>query len=274
MKIKRTLICDGGGMKGAFLAGVMAGMRDNGINYTFFDNYVGTSAGACSIAYFLTSQIDEGLRIWRNGLMKDFIKWKGFKPQLDFNYLRKILTEIEPLNIKVLKQRKQKAYIALTNVKKDRTDYILLNQKLDPIEILMASVGMPTFCPPKKINDQFYYDGGLTSEPPLDFADSLKQDEIWVILNRPLNYRVTTLGWKLLSLGVKNKIAKQLIAEKPAKINKILEDLEKRKDLIIICPKQKLPVNWMTTNKDDILKTINLGKKATKEVLKKRKIIR
>ena len=90
MKIKRTLVCDGGGMKGAFLAGAMAGMRDSGIDYSFFDNYIGTSAGACSIAYFLTGQIDEGLRIWSSGLMNDFIKWNGLKPQVDLNYLRRI----------------------------------------------------------------------------------------------------------------------------------------------------------------------------------------
>lgn len=267
------MVCDGGGMKGAFLAGVMAGMRDNGIDYSFFDNYIGTSAGACCIAYFLTGQIDEGLHIWQGGLMNDFIKRKGFKPQVDLNYLRKILTEIEPINLELLKQREQKTYVALANVKTSKTDYLLLNQNLDPIDVLMASVAMPTYCEPKELNGQFYYDGGLTSQPPLEFANSLVQDEIWVILNRPIGYRVTTLGWKLLSLGVKDKIAKKLVAEKPERINKILENLEKRKDLIIICPKKDLPVHWLTTNKGDIDKTINLGKEAVKEVLKSKNII-
>lgn len=253
-------------MKGAFTAGVMAGMRDSGIDYSFFDNYIGTSAGACCIAYFLTGQIDEGLRIWLN-LMSNFIKRKKLKPQVDLNYLKKILTEIEPIDFELLKRRQQKAYVALANIKTGKTDYLLLNQELDPIEILMASVAMPTYCRPKELNGQFYYDGGLTSQPPLNFTDSLVQDEIWVILNRPLGYRVTTLGWKLMSLGVKDKIARKFVAEKPAKINKILENLEKRKDLIVICPKQKLPVHWLTTNKENIVKTINLGKEAVKEVL-------
>ena len=267
------MIVDGGGMKGAFSAGVMAGLRDNGIDYKFFDNYIGTSAGACSIAYFLTGQIDEGLNIWLSGLMENFVKWNGFPPKVDLDYLRKILTEIEPLNIKKLKQNKQKAFVALSNTKTDKTDYLLLNQKLNSIEILMASVAMPTYCPPKELNGQFYYDGGLTSQPPLDFVDSLKQDEIWVILNRPIGYRVTKLGWELMSFGVKDKVDKKLIAEKPDKINKILETLEKRKDLIIICPKENLPVNWLTTNKKDIRETVNLGKKVVKEILKSRKII-
>lgn len=274
MKIKRTLVCDGGGMKGAFGVGVMVGLRDMGIDYSFFDNYVGTSAGACSIAYFLTGQIDEGLHIWSGGLMNDFIKWNGFKPHVDLNYLRRILTEIEPLNLELLKHRQQKAYVALANVGTKKTDYLLLNQKLDPIDILMASVAMPTYCPPKELDGQFYYDGGLTSQPPLDFVDSLEQDEIWVILNRPLGYRVTSLGWKLMSFFVKDKIAKQFVAEKPERINKILEKLEKRTDLIIICPKQKLPVHWLTTTKEDILKTIELGKGAIKEILENRNNLR
>lgn len=254
-------------MKGAFLAGVLAGFRERGIDYSFFGNYVGTSVGACSIAYFLTDQVEEGLRIWSGGLMNNFIKRKGFKPQIDLNYLKKILTEIEPLNLNALKQRQQKAYVALANVKTSKTDYLLLNEKLDPIEILMASVAMPTYCQPKELDGQFYYDGGLTSQPPLEFADSLEQDEIWLILNRPLGYRVTTLGWKLMSLGVKDKIAKQFVAKKPQRINKILENLEKRKDLMIICPKQKLPVHWLTTDRGDIKKTINLGKNSAKEFL-------
>lgn len=272
MKIRRTLVCDGGGMKGAFSAGVMAGFRESGIDYKFFDNYIGTSVGAFSIAYFLTDQVQVGLRIWLNNLMNGFIKRRGIKPQIDFTYLRKILTEIEPINLEILKQRGQKVYVALANIKTNKTDYLLLNQKLDPIEILMASVTMPSYGPPKELDGQFYYDGGLTSQPPLEFADSLEQDEIWVILNRPLGYRLPILGWKLLSLGVKDKIAKAFVAEKPARINKILENLEKRKDLIIICPKQKLPVHWLTTSKKDILKTIELGKEAVKEVLDSRKV--
>jgi predicted patatin/cPLA2 family phospholipase len=205
--------------------------------------------------------------------MNHFIRRNGFRPQIDLDYLRKILTEIEPLDLELLKQREQKAYVALANIKTDKTDYLLLNQKLDPIEILMACVAMPTYCPPKELDGQFYYDGGLTSQPPLDFADSLVQDEIWVVLNRPLGYRVTNLGWELMSLAVKDKIAKKLVAEKPGKINKILENIERRKDLIIICPKQKLPVHWLTTGKKDILETIDLGKEAIKEILKKRGII-
>ncbi len=254
-------------MKGAFLAGAMAGLRESGMDYSFFDSYVGTSAGACSIAYFLTDQIKEGLNIWSDNLLKGFIKWNGPKPQVDLNYLRRILTEIEPLNLEVLKQRQQKAYVALANVKTNQTDYVLLNQTLDPIEILMASVAMPSYCPPKELAGQFYYDGGLTSQPPLEFADSLQQNEIWVILNRPIGYRVTTLGWKVLSFGVKDKVAKRLVAEKPGKINKILSQLEKRNDLIVICPEEKLPVHWLTTGKSHVKKTIDLGRQAAKKVL-------
>lgn len=271
MKTIRTLVCDGGGMKGAFMAGVMAGLKENGIDYNYFDNYVGSSAGACSMAYFLTDQIKSGLRIWQEQLLKGFISWKNFKPHIDLDYLEKIIRQTEPLNIELLKQRDKKAYVALTNFNTQRADYVSLINSADPVKLLLAGAAIPNYAEPISLNGQLYYDGGLTSQLPLEFTDSLTQDEIWVIMNRPKGYRVTTLGWKMLSYGVKNKQARRLIAEKPKKTNDSLIELEGRKDLIIICPKSELPTNWITTNKNSVNKSIELGRIAAEELMVNKK---
>jgi predicted patatin/cPLA2 family phospholipase len=267
-KIKRTLVCDGGGMKGAFTAGVMDGLKEAGVDYRYFDNYIGTSAGACCAAYFVANQVKEGMRIWNKHILKGYIHWNGIKPRIDSQYLERIMREIEPLKAASLKNRKQNIYVALTNAKTRNTDYIHLNKVPDPISLLMASVTMPSYGNPAMLNGESYYDAGLTAQPPLKFTDELKQDEIWVILNRPRGYRVTTLGWKLLSFGVSNKSLSKMIADKPRKINQILAKIEKRKDLHIICPEKELPVNWLTTDKSKINEAIKIGRLAAKKFIK------
>ncbi|HEV7424405.1 MAG TPA: patatin-like phospholipase family protein, partial [Candidatus Paceibacterota bacterium] len=88
MKYKeRALICDGGGMQGSFMAGVLEEFYQSGIKGNFFDLYVGTSAGAFCCAYFLTGQVKEGVRIFNKYLPKGFIGWKNCHPYYDLEYL-------------------------------------------------------------------------------------------------------------------------------------------------------------------------------------------
>lgn len=174
MKIKRALICDGGGMQGSFMAGILDEFYQRGARPSFFDLYVGTSAGAYCAAYFLTGQLKEGLRIWEKHLPNGFITKKNLHPYYDLGYLEKIITKIEPLNIATLQKTKQKLIVVLTDPLNCKAKYININQSKNPIKTLLAAVSAPVISKEILIEGKIYYDGGFTAQPPISYPDLKK----------------------------------------------------------------------------------------------------
>ncbi len=60
-KVKTALVVEGGGMRGAFSAGVLNAFGYKG--YDQFDLYIGVSAGACNLASHLAGQYDRNFDI-------------------------------------------------------------------------------------------------------------------------------------------------------------------------------------------------------------------
>lgn len=255
-------------MRGAFTGGVLAGLHRRGIAYNFFDYYVGSSAGGWNIAYYLTDQIDEGLRIWLKHLPNGFIKWRGLKPFNDLAYLEKIAREIEPLSVDAIRNRKEQAFVTLSDPETLKDHYININRALNPIRVLVAGSAMPFFSGPIVIDDKTYYDGGLTAAIPLRKAETEGADKIWVVATTPTGYRRKNLLWKIASwLEPFNPQVRQLLAQRPILENKMLEEIEKRNDIRVIRPEQNLPVHWRSNDLDAIRATVKIGKEAAERLL-------
>src|SRR5690349_12215131 len=62
-RIRRGLVVEGGGGKGAFALGCMKAFRDRGIT---FDAVAGTSAGALCALIWATDSVTEGEQVWMN----------------------------------------------------------------------------------------------------------------------------------------------------------------------------------------------------------------
>src|ERR1700691_5879954 len=63
MKPSTALVIEGGGLRGAFSAGVAAELAAAGV--PAFDDIVATSSGAPTAAYLATGRVDDGIAIWR-----------------------------------------------------------------------------------------------------------------------------------------------------------------------------------------------------------------
>lgn len=262
-KTTRVLVCDGGGMEGAFIGGILSGFRKKGMTPDFFDYYIGTSAGAFNLSHFITGQTKEGLRDWTTHLPNKLFALKKFKPTLDLTYLKKVITKIEPLDIETLKTAKQPIFITLTDPKKIKPKFVKLNNAKDPIKILLATAAMPFFSGPKKVGRKFYYDGGLTSQPSIDFAKTLKADEIWVLLVEPKGYRLSQPIHRMASWVMgKNATEKKMIAARPNTVNRILSEIETNENYRIIRPEKTLPVTWFYGSAKNMKATVKLGERA------------
>src|SRR5687767_15901602 len=88
-KRKTALIVEGGAMRGAWAAGVLACLHDRGQRQ--FDLVYAASSGACSAAYFVAGMLDTSLEIWREHVCGRKLVCKTnflrFKPIIDLAYL-------------------------------------------------------------------------------------------------------------------------------------------------------------------------------------------
>ncbi len=270
----RALVLDGGGMRGAFTAGLLEGFSKNGIGYKFFDCYVGSSAGACCIAYFLADQVEQGLRIWLEHLPNGFMRWRGVKPHNDLAYLEKVFREIEPLSVTALHSRKEMAFAVVSNPKSLKDEYINLNRAPDPVSVLLAGVAMPFFSGPFMLNGSEYYDGGLTSAIPIRQAEREGANEIWVVATTPNGFRRTALFWKIASwLATRNPEVRKLLANRPFLENRVLEEVERRTDIVLIRPERDLPARWRTSNRGAIRAAVKIGREAATRVLHRKNMV-
>src|SRR5204862_5372770 len=84
---KSALIVEGGAMRGAWAAGVLAFLHEHGLGQ--YDLVYAASSGACSAAYFVAGMWEPGLTIWREYACQVVrkINFLRRKPILDLAYL-------------------------------------------------------------------------------------------------------------------------------------------------------------------------------------------
>jgi predicted patatin/cPLA2 family phospholipase len=113
---KTALIVEGGAMRGAWAAGVLAYLQERGRRQ--YDLVYAASSGACSAAYFVADMWEPGLAIWRELACK-VVRKSNFlrrKPIIDLAYLvDHVMREHIPLSVEVLRKMPTRFFIVLTD---------------------------------------------------------------------------------------------------------------------------------------------------------------
>jgi len=113
---KTALIVEGGAMRGAWAAGVLAYLHERGRRQ--YDLVYAASSGACSAAYFVADMWDTGLTIWRE-LACNVVRKSNLlrrKPIIDLAYLvDHVIRTRAPLSVEALQKADTKFYIVLTD---------------------------------------------------------------------------------------------------------------------------------------------------------------
>ena len=267
-----ALVAEGGAMKGCYVAGVLKALFE--LNIKHFDIVVGSSASAATTAYFVTDQLYEGIKIWENELNKEFLNWfgllKGRLLNLDYlvDYLMK---EKIPLDIEKLKNSNTLFYIPVTKYKTASPSFFS-NKQLDEDELfkaIKASMALPVaYDKPVKIRNAFYVDGGLTVPIPVEpiYKAHNEVKNVIVISTKPKDYRhrnpflLSLLFWyKSRKLP---KALKEVMSERKKyheEAWKKVRELQKDRNVIVIRPKEELPIGKYDNNKERIESTIKQG---------------
>jgi len=111
-----ALIVEGGAMRGAWAAGVLALLHEQGRHQ--YDLVYAASSGACSAAYFVAGMWEPGLDIWRGHACKAVRKTNFLrrKPIIDLAYLVDHVFERHvPLSVEALQKAPTRFFIVLTD---------------------------------------------------------------------------------------------------------------------------------------------------------------
>lgn len=261
-----SLILEGGGMRGAFTAGVLDNLMDRGIRFPYV---IGVSAGACNALSYMSHQ--RGRSKYSYTKLMEQYKYIGLKKFLlngnimDFNLLfHKFPEEIYPYKYQELADAPERFEMVTTSCQTGKACYF--NEKSDPkriIEIVKASSSMPFVAPIVYVDGEPMMDGGVADSIPLERAHSLGYKNSLVVLTRNKGYRkpkkATTVPFFMYR---KYPNLRKAIIGRNAMYNKqvtLVEELEERGKITVIRPINPIQVGRMERNTQKLLDIYNEG---------------
>ena len=188
---KTALIVEGGAMRGAWAAGVLAYLQECGRRQ--YDLVYAASSGACSAAYFVADMWEPGLAIWRE-LACNVVRKSNFlrrKPIIDLAYLVDyVIRKRVPLSIEVLQNMPTRFFIVLTDCHTGEPVYFRVCD--DRVyAALRATSSMPLATRGfDYVDGQPYADGGVSDPIPLQRAIQDGATDITVVLTHNPAFRL------------------------------------------------------------------------------------
>lgn len=177
----------------------------------------------------------------------------------DNNPLKKLISE--NLNTNALKNSGKKLRIGAVSF--STGEYISVTEQDDDIiDWIMASSAYPIFFPMQKIRGQYWWDGGVTDNCPIDDVIELGATEIDIILTSPTNPK-----------------KRESMPSIPGQLSRLMELLwmqkihyshfRQVKQIRIFAPDKYFSSNILSFNKNKLVEIYEEGKKIAERVLNK-----
>lgn len=267
MGLKTSLVLEGGGMRGAYTAGALSWLIDNGIE---FDNAYGISTGAVHLCNYLMKDkknlfdfsidyITDKKALYLNAFLRS-------GHVVDYDYVfDDLLKNKAKYDISPLKNVKTDAQVGVYDLSIGKTTYI----KVQDItyEELKASTTLPLLGKIVTEGDRQILDGGITEMIPINKAVEDGCDKHLVITTKPGNYvrkPAKKIVVNLMSLVYKQcpSIGKDYEIRHINYQNQIntIKDLESKKDAVYIYPSKPSNVSRLGGKREDLVALFELGK--------------
>jgi len=201
MTKKIGLVLSGGGIRGSYQIGAFYALKRSGIK---FNVIVGTSIGSFNAAMLAAHEERKLLKFWQNVNVSDFLELdpilKDKKVSLEkltatiktitsklqnkgFN-ISPLRTELSNL-LNEKKLRRSNVLFGLVTLKGSNPEPVKVFLKdMVPnkvIDYILASCYLPIFKQEKLIDDDYYLDGGFSSNCPVEMLKDLSCDEIYAV---------------------------------------------------------------------------------------------
>lgn len=269
---KVQLILEGGGMRGAYTAGVLDYFIDHHI---VFEHVIGVSAGAANATAYLSKEKGRSLYILQKYAHdKRYLSYRGLLRRGSIFGMNFIFNEIPnkwvPYDYEAAKKSRITLEVVMTNVKTGQAEYHTIQDLKSEMQYLIASSSLPLVARMVKIKDNLYLDGGLADALPLEHSIESGFSYQVFVLTRPRGYekrrtklmRITNIKYK------KYPALLDTIYNRATKYNETLKkifDLEKQGKAIVILPSKEITMNRIEKDKEKLQELYLLGYKDAEE---------
>ncbi len=186
-----ALIVEGGAMRGAWAAGVLAFLHERGERR--YDLVYAASSGACSAAYFVAGMLEPGLTIWHEHACR-VVRKANFlrrKPVIDLAYLvDHVFRRQVPLSVEALQKAPTRFSIVLTDCHTGEPVYFhACDDRV--FAALRATSSMPLATRGfDYVDGHPFADGGVSDPIPIQRALDDGATDITVVLTHKSSFRL------------------------------------------------------------------------------------
>jgi predicted patatin/cPLA2 family phospholipase len=252
-----ALVVGGSGMKSAYSGGALVALTKE-LKLTNPDIVIGSSGGSGGLPYYVAGQYDSIKRIWSELLAtKKFISLMRVKRILDLDYLiDNVVKKVEPLNIEIVIGSKIKLLIPATDWITGEPYYF--SNKDDIYKAMKASKAIPgLFNEIIRINHRRYIDGQLSATVERNIQKAIDEGATKIIvIDVSESSLISKIFWKTYMLFVPKRLGRTVLAFLR---NSFKHTPKKGVDVFYITASQKIPAGTLSINREDLIKTFELG---------------
>lgn len=221
--MKTAIVLEGGGLRGAYTAGVCAWFIENNIE---FDIHIGISSGAmhaCSMAMKDVKLLHDSSVNY--SVHPNNVGWRAFLREgtpVGYNYMfEQILTKELNMTADRLRSIDSLVEFGIYRLSVQKTEWFNQHDIDDKIKLLQAACTLPIAGRNVKVNGEWFMDGGVTTMIPVERALEHKVDKMIVVTTKPSNFVRKDNGL----------ITQFLLDVLYGKYKTLLQDFRKRKDV-------------------------------------------
>lgn len=271
--MKTALVCEGGGMRGIFCAGVLDVFLEE--RYDPFDMFIGVSAGACNLASHLAGQYERNFRLYTGPMASSrFISFRSYirgGHYMDLDWFWDYSAQTDPLNVSsaIRNLGEREFFVVTTSAVTGMPAYIRpVEQNL--LDALKASSAVPVLYRGfVNLDMEYYVDGGISDPIPVQAAVERGADRVVVIRTRPEVYEkkhdVETLLSPFFFSGKPG--LRKAIRNRPDRYNEALDIIKHPPaDISIwqIAPPETIRAGRTSTGLDDLTADYNEGRRTAR----------
>ena len=264
---KSALVLEGGGMRGAYTAGVLDYLMEKGVS---FDSIYGVSAGALTGANFKAGQVGRGLRTFAAYLHDE--RYAG--PQhllktgdwfnIDFSY-NKIPNELDPADYDTFNASPVNFYSVVSNVETGKAEYIRITDLKQQMDLVRASATLPLLSNIVEYKGKKYLDGGSCDSIPLkkSMADGHNKNLVVLTQHRGFTKKPSANRYACRLMYKKYPNYVKAMDNRHNMYNrqlKLVYEMEKQGKAFVIQPVAKVEVSRLEKNPARLVELYHQGK--------------
>lgn len=273
--MKTGLILEGGGLRGAFTAGVLDVFIKEGIK---FDYACGVSAGAGTMCNYISGQAGRSKEVLLCPRDDSYYGFREFCRSGKYMNLNKLYGELiyeEPkFDFDAYFANPTEVEVVATNCVTGKAEYLKDNKTIEGFcDAAMATSSLPFISGPHKIGDNYYMDGSVSDPIPIKRALEKGCERIVVLSTKGDGMNPSNLKKYSLFMKMKYRKFKGFIDAVQVRIPllesqyRLIEEMEKEGTALVFHPTGHWEVSHMEKDIDKITALYNEGVREANERL-------